>query len=153
TRRFWTDFFWETRAPEYPRLKDCTVRLPIAGGYRLGLSLDEFLCYFSLEFACPGRKAVEIAWDDQAHWHPHVLRWQELELICRAIAIQDADLPHPGVVLLLLHRFAPICVGDDLDVIVPMLEAAWQQLDAFSDSEIAGFIERADARDAGFRWR
>ncbi len=153
-RRFWTDFFWQTEPDGgYPQLAGRTIRFTLAGGYKLSLSLDEGLHYFSLGFTAPRQETVEIAWDDQAHWHPHVLRWQELELICRAIALQDSRLAHPGLVLLLLHRFAPICVGDDLDVIVPMLETAWRQLDLFSDSEIARWIERADARDAGFAWR
>ncbi len=155
TRRFWTDFLWETETEEnaYLGLEGCAVDLPVAGGFRLSLSLDPALCYFSLGFASPGQKTVEIAWDDQAQWHPHVLRWQELELVCRTIAVQDAELAHPGLVLLLLHRFAPICQGDDVDAIVAMLESAWRQLAVFSDSEIATFIERADARDASFRWR
>jgi hypothetical protein len=154
TRRFWTDFFGQTEAQgdAYSSLKDCTVNLAVAGGYELTLGLDSALCYFSLGFLVPGREAMEIAWDDQAHWHPHVLRWQELELICRCLAMQDPQLTHPGVALLLLHRFAPICHGDDLDLIVPMLEAAWRQLSVFSNSEIRAFIERADARDFGFQW-
>jgi hypothetical protein len=155
TRRFWTDFFWETDSGSnaYPELAGCTIELPLASGYGLSLSLDAGLCYFSLGFFSPETETIEIAWDDQAHWHPHVLRWQELELICRTIALQDAELPHPGLPLLLLHRFVPICEGDDIDLIVPMLESAMQQLAAFSAAEIAAFIERADARDAHFRWR
>src|SRR5579862_3894297 len=107
-RRFWTDFFWQTEPQDdgYPELESCTVELPVAEGYLLSLSLDPGLSYFSLRFASPGQEAVEIAWDDTAHWHPHVLRWQELELICRTVALQDAELPHPGILLLLLHRFA-----------------------------------------------
>jgi hypothetical protein len=155
TRRFWTDSFWVTDRQEnaYSEFESCVVDLPVAGGYGLSLSFGECLDYFSLGFVSPSTETVEIAYDDDGQQFPHALRWQELELICRTIALQDAELPHPGVLLLLLHRFAPICEGDDLDLIVPMLDAAWRQLDVFSDTEIQRLIEQADARDAGFAWR
>lgn len=160
TRRFWTDFLWETEPslspgeePPYPELHDCRIDLPVADGFELRLSLDEGLDSFELDFVAPGRDAVNIAWDDQAHWHPHVLRWEELETIGRAIAIRDPELSHPGHVVLLLHRFAPICRGDDLGAVVSTLEAAWKQLGLFTEGEITNWIERIDARAAGFRWR
>jgi hypothetical protein len=155
SRRFWTDLFWitETSDQGYPHLAGCKVDVLLSDGGRLSLSIDEMLCSFSLEFAGPGRAPVEIAWDDQAHWHPHVLRWTELDAICRVAALQDAKCPHPGVLLLLLCRFAPICVGDEIEWIVPTLEQAWRALQLFSDNEIREFIERLDARDAGFTWR
>jgi hypothetical protein len=159
-RRFWTDCLWETEAysvgqkePRYPELKDCKVQLPIADGFSLTLSLDEHLSYFSLDFIAPQREPVNVAWDDQAHWHPHVLRWAELETISRVLAQRDHELVHPGWVVLLLHRFAPICEGDDVPAIAAILEAAWKRLGVFSNHEITTFIERIDASDAGFRWR
>lgn len=155
SRRFWTDFLWESEVQDgsYVDLERCRVHFPIGGGYRLSLTIDQHLEYFSLTFISPDEAPVEIAWDGQAHPTPHVLRWEELEMLCRAIALQAPDLPHPGVPLLLLHRFAPICDGDDLDLIVPMLESAWDQTGAFSGKEIADLIERADVRGAGFEWQ
>jgi hypothetical protein len=137
----------------YSEFESCAVGLPVAGGYGLSLSFGECLDYFSLGFVSPSTDTVEIAYADDGQSIPNVLRWQELELICRTIALQDAELPHPGIPLLLLYRFAPICEGDDLDLIVPMLDAAWRQLAVFSDTEIQRLIELADARDAGFLWR
>jgi hypothetical protein len=75
SRRFWTDFLWETEArgedgqAAYPELQDCMVELPFADGYRLSLSLDKWLSYLSLGLGVAGGETVEIAWDDQAHWH------------------------------------------------------------------------------------
>jgi hypothetical protein len=159
-RRFWTDFLWETEAyavgqnePRYPELKDCKVEFPIVDGFGLTLSLNEHLTYFCLDFTGPQRRPVNIAWDDQAHWHPHVLRWAELETISRVLAIRDDELVHPGWIVLLLHRFAPICEGDGVAAIASTLEAAWKRVGVFSNHEITSFIERIDATDAGFRWR
>jgi hypothetical protein len=158
--RFWTDFLWETDATRsgqtggpYPQLDGCLVELPIATGFGLSLSLNAYLSYFQLDLTTPDRLPIMLAFDDQAHWHPHVLRWSELDTICRAVAVNDPELPHPGWVVLLLHRFAPICEGDDIESIVATLEAAWKNVGAFSESEIATFIEKIDARDAGFQWR
>jgi len=155
TRRFWTDFFRMTEVEEdgYPELEGCAVELPVAGGYGLSLSLDEFLFCHSLDFISPSAKPVEIAYDDQAHPFPDVLRWEELDLICRAIALQDVALPHPGIPLLLLYRFAPICEGDDLDLIASLLDSAWRQRGVFTDTEIQNLIERAKTLDASFQWR
>jgi hypothetical protein len=159
--RFWRDFFWLTDDsaesysddPPYPELEDFTLPLPVADGFGLSLAFDSSLITFSLGFVAPREDPVIIAWDDQAHWHPHVLRWWELETICRAIALDDGALSHPGWVVLLLHRFAPICMGDDVEAITATLESAWRQVGGFSDNEITAFIEPNDARDARFCWR
>ena len=160
SRRFWTDFFWERDSDSvggdgtpYPELESCELRLPVGDGFDLRLSFDQFLSYFRLGFVAPGQAPAEIAWDDQAHWHPHVLRWSELDTICRNVAAQDADLPHPGYPVLLLQRFAPICEGDDIEQIVAILETAWRGLKLFSTAEITSWIERNDARQSRFHWR
>lgn len=159
--RFWKDFFWMTEGephsfrsdPPYPQLAKFKLGLPICDGYGLSLSFDHNLITFSLDFIAPNEDPVNIAFDDQAHWHPHVLRWSELETICRAIALHDSELSHPGWVVLLLYRFAPICVNDDIEAITATLEAAWRRIGGLSDNDITTFIERMDARDADFRWR
>ena len=56
---------------------------------------------------------IELGWDDQAHWQPNALRWDELEAICKCLATRDAGLRHPGWPLLLLCRFAPITANND----------------------------------------
>lgn len=42
----------------------------------------------------------------------HALRWDEVEWIGRAIALRGGP-PHPGAMLALFGRFAPLCGGDD----------------------------------------
>jgi hypothetical protein len=155
TRRFWSDYCFETEAREkdYPELEDIELEFIVNEDEDYGLSLvfSAWLGYFSLKLVTP-IDSDEIAWDDQAHWHPHVLRWEELDLICRAVARRDSELPHPGLPLLFLHRFAPICVGDDVDQIISLLDKAWRDTGLFTDAEIQQKIEKYDARDAGFEW-
>ena len=134
--------------------------------YGLSLKFNELLSYISLDLSYSGsrsspeydaslEKPVEIAWDDQAHWHPHLLRWQELELICRCAALRNENptFQHPGTPLLLLQRFAPLCDDTAIDVMLPTQEAAWRALNLFSEAEIARYIQRFDRRDNGFVWQ
>jgi hypothetical protein len=160
--RFWSDYTFETEpdvdwdedeAP-YPALKDCRITFPTSPEYALTLDLEDLLSYFSLGLRHPDApEPVEVAWDDQAHWHPHVLRWPELDLIGRCVALNDPDLPHPGLPLLLLNRFAPICLDDDVDVIFPLLESAWRSLGVLDEREINRYVELYDRRQARFTWQ
>ncbi|MEZ6185661.1 MAG: hypothetical protein R3F62_11705 [Planctomycetota bacterium] len=126
---------------------------PGGRGYGVRLSLEPDLDGVTLSLRAPGHDDQEIGYCSQAGGQPDALRWEELELICRAAALQDPGFVHPGPALLLLSRFVPICRGDDLDWIVPLLESAWGCVGGFSRSEVAAFVEGADARDAGFEWR
>jgi hypothetical protein len=160
--RFWLLSVWDNEAGNLPDwdeevyqgLTDCRVTFPVSPEYALVLELDAGLSYFSLGLQHPGApEPVQVAWDDQAHWHPNVLRWQELDLIGRCVALQDPDLPHPGIPMLLLNRFTPICVGDDVDVIHPLLESAWRSLGVFDERQIGRQVDRYDRRQARFIWR
>jgi hypothetical protein len=154
-KRFWMDFFFITRTSKdegYTELENGLVELYLGDGYSVTVGLDIHLTYFPLKFTSENAWGTQIAHDDQAHWRPYALRWEELELICKAVAAEDPEIPHPGPALLFLYRFAPICEGDDVDHIVSMLTEAWKRLDLFSDAEIRRLIERADYRGAGFRW-
>ncbi|HEY8505836.1 MAG TPA: hypothetical protein VIL46_14725, partial [Gemmataceae bacterium] len=146
----------EYRAMIGPTITSIELEFPAGGGYALVLDMDPSLGEFRLSVRGPDGPEGDaglIAWDDQAHWHPHVLRWEELDLLCRAVALLDPSLPHPGLTLLFLYRFAPVCVGDDVDVIFPLLEGAWHSLGVLTEKEIARYIERNDCRQARFTWR
>lgn len=132
----------------------------------LRISLSPNLSYFELTFCTADVYDIAIAQHDQAHWHPFVLRWEELEAICRAVGITysqeeeegdtgtDGGWEHPGLPLLFLYRFAPICRGDHVDRIVAMLVRAWKRVlgEEVSDRDVRRFVERMDCRDRGFRW-
>ena len=96
-------------------------------------------------------EAAEVGWDDQAHWHPHVLRWEELDLLARCAALDDPELPHPGPLVALFHRFTPVCRGD-ATLAYPLQEAAYGPL-AFRGKALSEQIHRFDYADAGFTWK
>jgi len=158
---FWRRFFWEDEgqqgAPgeDEPSvdLADFVVPFRIEADLGLDLGVSASCGYISLSLVHPALASpVEIAWDDDAHWHPHVMRWDELDELSRALADVDPDFPHPGLSLLLLHRFAPICEGDDAPGIVALLEQAWAAVASVSPDEVSSRIQRADHRHDGFRW-
>ncbi|KXX77782.1 hypothetical protein MMYC01_204091 [Madurella mycetomatis] len=161
SKRFWSDYFFITDvadpSPYSPHFEDVTLTFSFGRNpqaqYSLSTSFDSSFSYIPLSFSTPSLREREIAHDDQAHWHPHVLRWEELELICRAVAAADEGYPHPGIPLLFLYRFAPICAGDDVDRIVGMLGSAWKKvLGPGAEREVRRFVERADYTSRGYRW-
>ena len=74
-REFWECFFWEqeVETDDKSGSENWVIPFPVGGGYGLSLSFDESFVHFSLDFVSPHQKPMQIAWDDQAHWHPHVL--------------------------------------------------------------------------------
>jgi len=154
--QFWANYLWlEDRSDdEYPTLERLRVDLDVCPGYRVTLGLDEYLSYHALGFIHPGvTEPVELGFDDMAHWHPNALRWEELDLIGRCLALSDPLLPHPGLPVLLLNRFTPVCLNTDADAMFPMLESAWRSLEAFPASRLDELVERYDRRHAEFIWK
>ncbi|MFE5207746.1 hypothetical protein [Streptomyces sp. NPDC056600] len=96
----------------------------------LGLELrfEPGFSYVDLAVVPPGVAEPEIVgWDDTAHFHPHVMSWSELDLLCRATALHDPTLRHPGPMSALLLRFAFLTEQDDLDTITPFTDAAFAE--------------------------
>jgi hypothetical protein len=176
--QFWMDYFWQTSSDnKYPELLNsttdgnrrmdgsrgktheprwaacCRLDFPVSENGGLVLELNQSLGCFLLDLLQPDGERIRVAWDDQAQWHPYVLRWRELDLICRCVSRQHASLSHPGTPLLLLYRFAPICIGDDVELIFPLLRRAWRSLQLFSDDRIEKLISLRDRRRRGFVWR
>jgi hypothetical protein len=153
---FWADYLFLEDGPaeEYPTLDSARLDFDVCPGYRLTLSLDRQLSYHGLGFVYPGMDSpVEIGWDDQAHWHPNALRWEELDLVGRCLALNDPALPHPGLPVLLLNRFAPVCLDTDADAAFSLIESAWGMLRLFSGPQLVEVVERYDRRHAEFVWR
>ena len=59
---------------------------------------------------------------------PAALRWHELDLCARVIALEDPTLPHPGLVVALLSPFAPVTLDDDASAVAAIREAAYRSL-------------------------
>lgn len=130
----------------------CRFDVPIAD-VTLRLEFDPRLYYRSLQLVSSSTAVTEIAWDDEAHWHPDVLRWEELELICRYIALLDERFPHPGIPLLLLHRFAPITNADDASRIQSLVRDAWRRLNVVSEEQVASFLPTTHLLGTSVEWR
>lgn len=133
------------------------VRFDVGDGYGLLLSVATSLDSHTLKLFQPGQaEPAELAWDDLAHWHPYALRWAELDVICRALAVRDSDLPHPGPALALLCRFAAVFEDDDVAAAVASVDAAFASL---RPEDWTGFwprgtdwLDRADFRGEGVTW-
>lgn len=76
-----------------------------------------------------------------------------MDLFGRCLALNDPTLPHPGLPVLLLNRFAPLCLDTDVDAAFPLIEAAWRTLGLFTGQQLEEVIERYDRRHAEFTWR
>jgi hypothetical protein len=132
------------------------VEIPVGGGYALVLDIGGEFDMVDLGMRTPdSAEILEIGWDDQAHWHPDTLRWDELDLIARAAAVLDPALRHPGPVLALAGRFVILGPGDDLDAITPLMDAAYG-----TPPPGAGFwprtrdwLHRVDGRPHGIAWQ
>ncbi|GAB7049285.1 hypothetical protein [Catenuloplanes indicus] len=179
---FWSEWFFTGDEPtDRPAL---LVTLPVAGGYRLRLDVDFAQPYHLLELTAPGFDAHEgtmLGWDAPDDGRPHVLRWSELDLIGRVIAMDDPSLTHPGLVVALLSRFAPVTLADDVPVVRALFTAAFRALrpapleagpeqepipffaesrwwpvpadpEALTDREIERLLAGQDGRRAGLDW-
>ncbi|WP_063746855.1 hypothetical protein [Catenuloplanes japonicus] len=133
---FWSEWFFDAEEPPpgpgepLPR-PELVVLLPVAGGYRLRLELDFAAPSHLLELVAPGfdtHEGTMLGWDAPDDARPHALRWPELDLIGRVIAMNDPSLPHPGLVVALLSRFTPITLADDVPVARALFTAAFRAL-------------------------
>lgn len=163
---FWPRFFFAEEAYQslaeddlWRSCEELLAEFPVGGGHVVKLETDLRRGSFELGLLPPGsEKPLSLGWDDQAQWHPHVFRWEELDLLCRAAALIDPRLRHPGPALALLWRFAVIGDHDNLDQITPLLDAAFTTLRPNSlaahtrwPSASSQFWTQ-DLRDAGVVW-
>ncbi|MEV4499480.1 hypothetical protein AB0J84_27755 [Micromonospora arborensis] len=133
------------------------VAFDVGGGHLVLLDVDTRLGRYELGVTGPGfAEWAGLGWDDLAHWHPYALRWSELDLICRAAAVRDPLLSHPGVPMALLCRFAAVFEDDHVDAAVASVDAAYGALrpqgwDGYWPSG-ADWLERADFRGEKVVW-
>ncbi|MEU8136334.1 hypothetical protein [Streptodolium elevatio] len=89
-----------------------------------------------------------------------MFRWDELDLVCRAAALRDPGLPHPGPLVALLARFA--IAADDVDVasFTPILDAAYSHLRTAAGPEAEAYWPSStewpgerDLRGASVTWQ
>src|SRR5436190_16468766 len=153
-REFWDWYFFETYGDDRLERAGCSVRFCVDDRHGLTLNLDEGWDGYRLDVFAPSAPGgIEIGVEAYDPCDPQVLRWEELDLVGRCVALRDPSLPHPGLVVALLARFTPICVGDNVDVIHPLLHEAIRSLGLFSEREIGRYLERRDRRQGGLVWR
>jgi hypothetical protein len=105
------------------------VTFPVTGGYALVLDLDLATGERALGLRGPASsEPVQLGWAPADGPFPAALRWWELDLCARVIALADPTLPHPGLVVALLSPFAPATPDDDEPAVAAMREAAYRSL-------------------------
>lgn len=154
TRDFWAAHYFLTEpVRDYPEVEALPIRFRLPGRFALLLRLSSLL-HPTLYLVHPSLgEPAQLGWDDEAHWHPDVLRWEECAAVCRCVAAGDPALPHPGWPLLLLYRFTPITPDDDRRAIRSLLRTTWRATGLFGRAEVERLIDRADhATDGGYEW-
>jgi hypothetical protein len=146
---FWRTYYLEPREGGDP---DDIHRLDFAlgAGFAVRVTLD--LTCTEVSLVTPSGDARLLGHADDHCSVGTIFRWAELEALCRAIALGDASLPHPGLPLLLLAPFAPLCVGDPAKHARASLHAAFARVGDVGPALADRCIEANDGRAALFRW-
>jgi len=109
--------------------KELRTSLPVTAGYGLVLDIDLATGEQALGLREPATsEPVRLGWSAPDRPHPAALRWYELDLCARVIALEDPTLPHPGLVVALLSPFAPVTADDDASAVAAIKEAAYRSL-------------------------
>jgi hypothetical protein len=124
---FWSLLLTDDGAPADER--ELRVALPVTGGYGLVLDVDLATGEQALGLRGPATsEPVQLGWSAPGGPHPAALRWHELDLCARVIALEDPTLPHPGLVVALLSPFAPVTADDDASAVAAVREVAYRSL-------------------------
>ncbi len=123
---FWTG---DGAAITDPDARELRVTFPVTGGYALVLDIGPATGERALGLREPASsEPVQLGWAPIEGPFPAALRWWELDLCARVIALADPTLPHPGLVVALLSPFAPVTADDDEPAVAAMREAAYRSL-------------------------
>ncbi|MEV8506722.1 hypothetical protein AB0368_18175 [Actinoplanes sp. NPDC051475] len=126
---FWSRLRADGSATDDPEPAELRINLPVTGGYGLVLDLDLATGEQALGLREPATsEPVQLGWAAPGRPHPAALRWHELDLCARVIALEDPTLPHPGLVVALLGPFAPATADDDGSAVAAVREAAYRSL-------------------------
>ncbi|BFU47994.1 hypothetical protein KRMM14A1004_62310 [Krasilnikovia sp. MM14-A1004] len=116
-------------AAAVPHPAEMRVSLPVTAGYALVLDIDLVAGERTLGLRVPASsEPIQLGWMGPGRPYPAALRWWELDLCARVIALEDPTLPHPGLVVALLSPFAPATPDDDPAEIAAVRAAAYRAL-------------------------
>ncbi|WP_106410499.1 hypothetical protein [Pseudofrankia saprophytica] len=129
---FWSEVLWEDAwedawVPQAARKPSVRFAVDVGDDYGIGTNVMLGSGMQSLEIYAPGSADGEdIGYVDGAHPMPKALRWEELELVCRASALRDPEIRHPGPVAALLLPYLLRDGSESLDAVSPVLDAAFR---------------------------
>jgi hypothetical protein len=96
---------------------------------------------------------LDIGWDDRAHWHPDVFRWEELEAIMQCLEkTQKEQLGFDlKFVPLLLRKFTPATKAN-AEFVFEQTRRYFRETGLFSENEIEELVEMRDYFPEDFSW-
>lgn len=161
TARFWSDYFRdgvfgeavaglpEGSHLEFPLSRRHTLRV----GYSFAVGGERYIAATNLTLrrTDTGHDML-LGWHD-AHHFPHMLRWEEADLIGRLQARRGPELPHPGVPFLLLVPYIAPIEGTDHVLGLRLLNRALRSLGVFTDRQIRYRLSVFNRAPAEYEWR
>jgi len=139
---FWDRYFWNLHDDfSYEFLEDNPIRFQLTENDTLLLDPGEDFAYISLSYQYKDEDELEIAWDDEGHFHPFVMRFNEYQtIIDRITALHKVEKWIPA---LLLRRFVGIESFAELQRI-----SAWEidlrkTSGLFTEDELHTLIEKS----------
>lgn len=150
---YWLRYFWIGPSDDGGDDEVCVPYRAVfpLGRHALSLELDSWGADTVLVLDREVRGPAELGGVDSLLDQP-VFRWEELELVSRAIGEEDEELPHPGAPLLWLAPFAPILSDEDAERATALFEGACDRLGVLDPAQRASVLDRLGRGDV-WRWR
>lgn len=149
SKKFWDRYFWDLYDEfSYEILEDNPIRFHLTENDTLLLDPGEDFAYISLGFQHKDEDELEIAWDDEAHFHPFVLRFNEFQTIVDKIAaVHEVEVWIPA---LLLRRFVGIESFAELQTISAWEFGIRRTSGLFTEDELHAWLEKSKHDDGTF---
>jgi TPR repeat protein len=131
-----------------------SIVFPVTPRYHPRLLLGESLGGFSLKLLDTKENSRTTIAYDSLDGHPYCwgLRWEEVDLFGRCLALQDPEWYHPGLLVLFLNCAAPVTTDWDAALAHPLLESAWKSLGLFCATRTNLLLSHGDRRLSDMRW-
>lgn len=125
---FWSEYYGGAQ-PDEPDPAELRATFGVSHGFGLVLDVDRHRGTYGLGLRTPITiEPILLGWDEPSDWIPHGLTWPEVDLVGRVTALSDPSLPHPGLPVALLARFAPITAEDDPAAVRDLLATALRSI-------------------------
>ncbi|MFF2089853.1 hypothetical protein [Paenibacillus sp. NPDC058174] len=146
SKKFWARYEWRLQDDfTYSALEDHPIKMNITEEAALLIDTGDDFSYLSLLFEEKGKELLEIAWDDEAYFHPFVLRMEEWELLSRHIAAQHNT--EQWIPALLLQRFVGYSSLSELKAVIRLGMEMRQQSGLYTPTELENWPEHPMLKD------